>query len=37
MTDFRPAEQALLSGCIGAVVVIVLLAALMLLWARRGK
>ena len=37
MTDFRPAEAALLQGCIVSVVVIVMLAALLALWVRRGK
>ena len=36
MTDFRPAEQLLLQGCILSVVVIVMLAALLALWVRRG-
>ena len=37
VTDFRPAEAALLQGCIVATVVIVMLAALLALWVRRGK
>lgn len=37
MGDFRAAEQALLQGCIVATVVIVMLAALLALWVRRGK
>jgi hypothetical protein len=36
MTDFRPAEQVLLQGCIVATVTIVMLAALLALWVRRG-
>jgi hypothetical protein len=37
MTDFRPAEQLLLQGCIMSTVVIVMLAALLALWVKRGK
>jgi len=37
MADFRPAEAMLLQGCIVATVVIVMLAALLALWVRRGK
>ena len=37
MTDFRPAEAALLQGCIVAIVVIVMLAALLALWVKRGR
>jgi len=37
MSDFRPAEQMLLQGCIVATVFIVMLAALLALWVRRGK
>lgn len=36
MTDFRPAEQLLLQGCILSTVVIVMLAALLALWVKRG-
>jgi len=36
MGDFRAAEQMLLQGCIVATVVIVMLAALLALWAKRG-
>ena len=36
MGDFRPAEQVLLQGCIVATVAIVMLAALLALWVRRG-
>ena len=37
MGDFRPAEALLLQGCVVSTVVIVMLAALLALWARRGK
>jgi hypothetical protein len=37
MGDFRPAEAMLLQGCIVSVVVIVMLAALLALWVKRGK
>ena len=37
MTDFRPAEAALLQGYIVATVVIVMLAALLALWVKRGR
>jgi hypothetical protein len=36
VTDFRPAEQLLLQGCILSTVVIVMLAALLALWVKRG-
>jgi hypothetical protein len=36
MGDFRPAEQLLLQGCILSTVVIVMLAALLALWVKRG-
>jgi hypothetical protein len=36
MGDFRPAEQILLQGCILSTVVIVMLAALLALWVKRG-
>jgi hypothetical protein len=37
MSGFREAEAVLLQGCIVSVVVIVMLAALLALWVRRGK
>ncbi len=37
MSGFREAEQLLLQGCIVATVTIVMLAALLALWVKRGK
>ena len=37
MTGFREAEAMLLQGCIIATVVIVMLAALLALWVKRGR
>ena len=37
MSDFRPMEALLLQGCLIAIVVIGLLAAVLLLWVKRGR
>lgn len=37
MGDFRPAEALLLQGCLVSIVVIGMLAAVLLLWVKRGR